>query len=297
MKRPRLFPLSLVSSPGWKSLVAVILLLVVGVAWLGAQDTQKPYKGGGGKAEIQGKHVPFEAGPKDKNGQVYQIAPPQTVISMPLRMSKEGLAAKKLAEAGQAKPTTKPLVKELTAAEVAALHVTVPTIKTSNAPNADAANPGSSNAGKAPNNAAGTRSLGPSFPGVGYTGFIPPDGGVAAGPFNVVGVVNSTIQVFDKNGNLLSSQTLANFFSGLPGAADGPFDPSVVYDYDLGRFWVVTTSAHDASGSDPTNRSTLLVAVSNSSDVTAGRSMEMAVTVKAMGATIRILESMPKRFT
>jgi hypothetical protein len=271
MNCPHLFSRSFSAlKPGWKSLVGVILLLVVGVAWLAAQDAQKPYHSGGGKAEIQGKLVPFVPGPKDQNGRVYQAAPPQNVISAPRGMTKEGKQAKQLAESGQSVPTTKPLAKELSAAEASALHVSVPNIKSSTSPNTSPANSGSTNAGKAINNASGAPNSHASFPGVGYTGLIPPDGGVAAGPFNVVGVVNSTIQVSDKNGNLLSSQTLANFFSGLPGATDGPFDPSVAYDYDIGRFWVLAASAHDASGSDPTNRSTLLVAVSNSSDVTSG---------------------------
>ena len=41
--------------------------------------------------------------------------------------------------------------------------------------------------------------------------------------------VNSSINVYDKNGNLLSSQTLNNFFSGLgtPGS-DFLFDPSIL---------------------------------------------------------------------
>ena len=38
-------------------------------------------------------------------------------------MTKEGKQAKQLAEAGQAVPTTKPLAKELSAAEAKALHV------------------------------------------------------------------------------------------------------------------------------------------------------------------------------
>ena len=256
--------------PGWKSLIGMILLLVVGVAWLTAQDAQKPYQSGGGKAEIEGKIVPFVSGPKDQNGRVYQVAPPQSTTAVFRHMTKEGKQAKQLAEAGQAVPTTKPLAKELSAAEVKALHVAPPIVKSSSSPNSSPANSGSINAGLPVSNATGGGNTGASFPGVGFTGSIPPDGGVAAGPFNVVGVVNRTIQVFDKNGNLLSSQTLANFFSGLPGATDGLFDPSVVYDFDTARFWVLAVSAHDSSASDPGNRSTFLVGVSNSSDITSG---------------------------
>ena len=73
--------------PGWKSLIGMVLLLVVGVAWLTAQDAQKPYQSGGGKAEIEGKIVPFVPGPKDQNGKVYQVAPPPNAISIPRRMT------------------------------------------------------------------------------------------------------------------------------------------------------------------------------------------------------------------
>jgi hypothetical protein len=276
MKRRGFLSLSLFSRSGWKYAAGVTLLVGACVVWMMAQGAQNPFQSGGGKARIQGKHVPFVAGPKDKNGHVYQVAPPQRVISVARGMTAEGEQAKQLAETGHAVPTTKPLAKELSAAEAKALHVTVPTVKSSSGLRPSWANAGSTNAGKTINNTpiAGKSGIsgksGASFPGVGYTGFIPPDGGVAAGPFNVVGVVNSTIQVFDKNGNLLSSQSIDNFFFGLPGASDGTFDPSVAYDWDIGRFWVVTTSAHDASATDPANRSTLLVAVSNSSDITNG---------------------------
>jgi len=270
MKWPGLPSLSFLARAGWKYAVGATVLVLALVVWLMAQDAQRPFKSGGGKAQIQGKHVPFVSGPKDQNGHVYQVAPPPNAVSVPRGMTEEGKNAKQLAEAGQAVPTTKPLARELSAAEARGLHVTLPNTRSSRSSQPGQASPGSFNAGKALATAPSTRASGHNFPGVGYTGFIPPDGGVAAGPFNVVGVVNSTIQVFDKNGNLLSSQALSDFFSGVPGAGDGPFDPSVVYDWDIQRFWVFTTSAHDSSPSDPGNRSTLLIAVSNSSDITAG---------------------------
>jgi hypothetical protein len=126
----------------------------------------------------------------------------------------------------------------------------------------------------------------PSFSGIGDDGLDPPDGGVAAGPLNVVAVVNDTIQVFDKSGNLLSSQSLFDLFNGLPGTSDQFFDPSVAYDAELGRFWVLATTAHDAISGDSTNRSTLFVAISNSSDVTSGgwSTFFMDATINADGS-------------
>jgi hypothetical protein len=107
---------------------------------------------------------------------------------------------------------------------------------------------------------------GKDFAGFGDTGYFPPDGGVAAGPIQVVEVVNSSINVYDKNGNLLSSQTLNNFFSGLgtPGS-DFLYDPSIYYDQLTGRFWVLATSQNTSP-----NRSNHLVGVSFSNDVTQG---------------------------
>jgi hypothetical protein len=59
---------------------------------------------------------------------------------------------------------------------------------------------------------------------------------------------------------------LAAFFAsvGQP-AVDGPFDPWLVFDPYINRFWLVAVSMNNAA-----QRSTLLVALSNSSDATAG---------------------------
>ena len=263
-----------------KKIVGIGCITLSCIAILGAQEPQKPYKGGGGKADVQGKLVPFEAGPKDESGHVYQVTPPQNVISVPLHMTPETMKAKQAASAGRAVVSTKPFARELTPAEKKAFHATQAKIKSFNLQQSNqdivASKQASAGSIQGPGNSAqtigkaGVRGNRGSFPGVGFTGFIPPDGGVAAGPFNVVGVVNSTIQVFDKNGNLLSSQDLGTFFSGATGASDFIFDPSVVYDFDIGRFWVLAASAHDSTGSDPGNRSSLLIAVSNTSDITAG---------------------------
>ena len=78
---------SLLSRAGWKYAAGVTLLIVACVVWLMAQDMQKPFKGEGGQAQIQGKSVPFVSGPKDQNGRVYQVSPPSNAISVPRHMT------------------------------------------------------------------------------------------------------------------------------------------------------------------------------------------------------------------
>ena len=95
------------------------------------------------------------------------------------------------------------------------------------------------------------------------SGFIPPDVGMAAGPTTIVAVSNGVIDLFSKDGatfgQLLSSQTLDNFFSAVKGAG-GTFDPHAVYDPYQDLFWIVAATADNTSG-----QSRFVVAVSNDS--------------------------------
>lgn len=232
-----------------------------------AQGPQEPFQSAGGQSEVKAIQVPFVASPKDKNGKVIQAQPPKNIIARPRGMTKEGLAARSLADAGKVTPTTKPAAKPGTGAALNSLQINSPSLNSAPALSSNSLSAGSAGAG---HSSSAKSAPAANFPGTGFTGFIPPDGGVAAGPYNVVEVVNSTIQVYDKNGNLLSSQSLASFYAGLPGSGDGIFDPSVAYDNDIGRFWVFATSAHDSTGSGDSNRSTHLIAVSNGSDITSG---------------------------
>jgi hypothetical protein len=102
--------------------------------------------------------------------------------------------------------------------------------------------------------------------GVNGTGWYPPDTSLAVGPGHVVETVNETLAIFNKStGALISSQTLQSFFSGFVTGSNGMFDPSVMYDEGAGRFVV------EAAVKDPTNsKSYIDIAVSNSSDPTAG---------------------------
>jgi len=105
--------------------------------------------------------------------------------------------------------------------------------------------------------------IGTNFNGSGYTGWIPPDGGLATGPHQVIVAINGAFNVFGKGGAVLSSQTLASFFAGLPDASTA-FDPHVQFDPTSQRFWVA------AAATNGTTSSEIFVAVSNDSDALHG---------------------------
>lgn len=118
---------------------------------------------------------------------------------------------------------------------------------------------------------ANTPVLGGSFTGMNEVGSIPPDPIMAAGPFQVVIATNDGYRAFDKNGTAVpntvaqpcaGSCSLSQFFTN---AVDGPFDPWLVYDEYIDRFWFLAVSLNDSP-----QRSDLLLALSNTSDVTDG---------------------------
>jgi hypothetical protein len=76
----------------------------------------------------------------------------------------------------------------------------------------------------------------------------PPDPDLAVGPNHIVGVVNIWIRFFDKSGNILLDQHLADFF----GSTSFSFDPIAMYDPLVDRF-VVASAEHDPSGRDYLN--------------------------------------------
>ena len=76
------------------------------------------------------------------------------------------------------------------------------------------------------------------FPGIGFTGSIPPDCSSAVGPSHVVQTVNSSIAFYDKaTGNMTFSQASNQFFAGT-GATPSQFDPRVVFDQYNSR-WII----------------------------------------------------------
>ncbi len=106
----------------------------------------------------------------------------------------------------------------------------------------------------------------------GESGQIPPDPTMAAGPLQIVVMTNGRIKAFTKTGTLVpgSSMSLGQFFSSLSGAADGPFDPKAAFDPYINRFWLMAVSQHEATAADNTNRSTFLIAISDTNDMTQG---------------------------
>src|SRR5215469_6037111 len=91
--------------------------------------------------------------------------------------------------------------------------------------------------------------IGTSFNGSGYTGWIPPDGGLAAGPHQVIVAINGAFNVYGKGGTLLSSQSLGSFFTGLPDAGTA-FDPHVRFDPNSQRFWIVAAATDGSTSSE-----------------------------------------------
>ena len=126
--------------------------------------------------------------------------------------------------------------------------------------------------------AASAPSLDTSFDGLNFnqeaskSGYYhtPPDPIGAAGPTQVVSVVNTTIQWYTKSGVQQHSQGLASFFSALSPQAARIFDPKVIYDSHADRFVVVALEHEATSLGDAANASRILVAVSNTSDPNAG---------------------------
>jgi len=117
-----------------------------------------------------------------------------------------------------------------------------------------------------PTSTAAASAATPRFPGVGYTGFIPPDVAGAAGPYQFVMPLNGRISIFSKNGTQVSTSTPGSFFAGLgTPSTDFTFDPRAIWDEYINRFVILYTTRNDAA-----SRSNLLVAVSQTSDALGG---------------------------
>ena len=100
-----------------------------------------------------------------------------------------------------------------------------------------------------------------NFAGIAQTPYNPADPIIAAGPSNLVVLVNSTIAVYTKSGGNVGSSTLASFFSPVspPGV---PYDPKVVYDAKAGH-WVMLALANG----NPRTSSYLIAVSTNSSPI------------------------------
>ncbi len=248
---------------------AIAFSLIGQVLAQSAVQSAPDFKGSGGHAQRSGVRVPFTPGPFGPDGKVKRVTPVKAASVPNETETLQVEQSRALADAGILTPTTKKPSSSLTASQLSLLHWNPNSLNPAENPMISSdwlKKPVEHPVKPLKSNSSSVPVAGPSFAGIGYDGFIPPDGGVAAGSLQVVEVVNSTINVYDKNGNLLSSQTLANFFSflGVP-AQDFIFDPSILYDMQTGRFWILAVSENDAP-----NRSNLLVAVSAADDVTQG---------------------------
>ena len=122
--------------------------------------------------------------------------------------------------------------------------------------------------------------LGGPFQGItsNQSGAIPPDSTIAAGPSNLVVATNNFVRVFNKNGTPVmgQSQSLSSFFSMLGQRASdsdgsaGPYDPKVVYDEYIQRFWLIAVTDTRSFATPNPKRSSLLVGLSDTSDAAAG---------------------------
>jgi hypothetical protein len=96
------------------------------------------------------------------------------------------------------------------------------------------------------------------------TNVIPPDPVIAAGPNNIVVVINSLLGVYDKSGVRQGGfQNLSSFFGSL-GVKGQIFDPRIIFDEQDGRYIL---SAAEVDFTNFTNGH-VLVAVSNTADPT-----------------------------
>ncbi len=143
---------------------------------------------------------------------------------------------------------------------VAAPFRTVPSISLSLAPAPGAALSASA-IGEA---ATGEPTIGASFGGMDDTdsGFVPPDPQVAAGPNNVMEMVNNAGRVFNKTGSNLQNFSLHDFF-GIP-AGWGESDPKVIYDSLSGRWFASYLAFNNLF------ETRVYLAVSSSNDPTGG---------------------------
>ncbi len=101
------------------------------------------------------------------------------------------------------------------------------------------------------------------FLAVTYTGWTPPDPHMAAGPNQVVVIVNGEIAFFDDDGtNTFRDEIEDSYgFGGAQGATGFVFDPEVIYDPHSGRFMAMACER----GSD-TGRGYYLLAISDDSN-------------------------------
>lgn len=80
-----------------------------------------------------------------------------------------------------------------------------------------------------------------TFTGISFTGWAPPDCAIAAGPTDVLVVVNSSVALYDKGGNQRWQMTLDQWFANVV-QQHKIFDPRTLYDQYADR-WVLVAGA------------------------------------------------------
>jgi len=110
----------------------------------------------------------------------------------------------------------------------------------------------------------------PEFATVSYTGWNPPDAGLAVGPAHVLVAVNESFSIFNRSGTRLKGPTS---LGGLFNSTDSTFDPRAVYDTAQSHFVVLATAS-----------SYVALAVSQTGDPT-GLWCAYRLTVDPSGAT------------
>jgi hypothetical protein len=181
----------------------------------------------------------------DADGTQAQAVPQRAVELPPLGLTERGKAALEQARRGDAKPAERRTIDA----------GAIPSGPSANGPENEEPQP------DAP-------ALGTTFEGMADTGWFPPDHQIAAGPNNVVVATNGGVNIFSKRGTSLSSQTLGGFFSPLGSQHAGAFDPWVVYDPYINRFWLMAVSRDTT-----TQRSDIIIALSNTQDAILGWTM------------------------
>ncbi|MGB2957534.1 MAG: FlgD immunoglobulin-like domain containing protein [Bacteroidota bacterium] len=101
------------------------------------------------------------------------------------------------------------------------------------------------------------------FAGIGDIGaFIPPDPDVAVGPNHLMGVVNISFRIWDRDGNVLKTIDGWDWFATtapMVNPQNPPFDPQIIYDHFAER-WIMTWDHQ------PDTLSHVLISVSDDSD-------------------------------
>lgn len=237
----------LISRTELVALVAAVLLCIPALAF--AQIKGTPWKG-----EVKISHYSPQESPDATRLKASRTTSKVNVEPSPYIMSPEAVAAKARANRGEARPTGKRVATEWSgpvgttsqrqpkgvSRQALALTEHPPTIMS----------PGTAITGQHysttnceifPNSCAD-----------------PPDSSVAVGPSEVAIATNGALSVFSRTGTLNRNTRITTFFTNAIAVGETKvFDPHLLYDPYIGRFWFVVAARND------TSLSHLLVSISD----------------------------------